>query len=123
MGYESSDAVGPFAGWVSATYCSARIGRRAVSGSITAQGKGAGAVSFDGPFGDAGPSSLRTVYVHPTSETGLGRIDPASCSTYDVRYWLDGDKHLHVVVRLECTFNGTRIHGAMESDDCYIERP
>ncbi len=63
---------------------------------------------------------------HVTVSTHGGRwmLERSACRAFDVRKWFDAEKHLHVVVLVDCTSaEGVRVQGSVRSDACYIMRP
>jgi hypothetical protein len=120
--YEGSDPMGPFSGDVSAWDCHGSF----VNGSL-------GDVYFGGThkgdlislLPDLGDRAAATQSVHVLTRGGGWELDRSTCRTYDVRKWLDGGKHLHVVVVLDgCTSrDGVRVEGSVRSDACYVDRP
>ena len=110
--YEGSDPIGAFSGDVSAWDCEGRFEQ------------GSTQVYFSGTrrgdlinLGDEGQ------YVAVATRGGSWTMDRSACRAYDVRKWLDADKHLHVVVVVDCTSAGVRVQGSVRSDACYVQRP
>ncbi len=118
MFYESNDAFGALSGSVSSGNCKAQV---------------------DSPGPDADTWILFTIHhspqmgaVHLSSHAGAQTVSvtaqgtgwtvsPETCSVYDVKQWWDEKKHLHVMIRLDCTTpKGAHIHGTVESDDCLV---
>ncbi len=111
--YEGSDPMGAFSGDVSAWGCEGRFER------------GATRIHFGGTrrgdligLGDDGK------YITVLTRGGSWTLERWACRAWDVRDWFDAEKHLHVVVLVDCTSaEGVRVKGSVRSDACHVNRP
>jgi hypothetical protein len=120
--YEGSDPMGPFSGEVSAWDCHASFVNGAL-GEVYFAGMRRGDLISLVP--DLVDPTYPTQSVHVLTRGGGWELDRSTCRTFDVRKWLDGDMHVHVVVVLgDCTSrNGGRVQGRVQSDACSVARP
>ena len=105
--------MGPFSGDVSAWDCQGSFEQGGAT-NVFFGGTRKGDVIMLGDY----PQSI-----HVSTRGGGWTLARSACRTLDVRKWFD-EKHLHVVVVVDCTSaEGVRVQGSVRSDACYVRRP
>ena len=109
--FEGSDPVGPFSGDVNPTYCNAWF-ERGNTNVFFARGRLSDVI-------DPTPDGI-TVSTRGARWT----LRSSACRAFDFRHWFDGEKHLHVVIAVDCTSDeGVHVHGSVYSPACDVDRP
>ena len=122
MHFEGVDPMGTFSGEVPALDCQGRFVGESLQINFSGNGRGK-SIFFveDGVELIGKDNDGRWVSVSTTGASW--RLHRSECNTFDVRKWFDNDKHLHVVVQVDCTTQGVHVRGSVSSDRCHIERP
>jgi hypothetical protein len=111
--FEGSDPMGAFSGELGAFDCSARFSAGALRVAFSLGGRENVLVVGVG-----------REYVHVRTRGADWDLERSACLAYDVRTWFDVEKHLHVIVAVDCTSaEGVHVQGSVRSDGCHVIRP